>query len=207
MIFKFTVLAFFFGVFFISCNTNNGKSSISNLKKVGVLKEVKIKKHDLSFDSLLEKVNTEINGIWDPPIRMAGNKYFKVLYNDPDIYYNDFFRVMKNKKYPENKKMICVFAAQKLDLDKYLDFANYCFELYEKDYINEDVLFFVLFPNGWNTRLRFAEKYDDPRVHELLKKVLSKKDISERSKISLNHIYTGATWKEHKSNLKRGGPE
>ncbi|WP_316838715.1 hypothetical protein [Pedobacter gandavensis] len=191
---KFSVLIFFFGFALILCNPNDRNNLVSHSKKKVVYNKVKLEKYDIPFDSLLEKINIKINGSWDPPVRMDGNKDFMVLYNAPDKYYDDFLRVMKNKNYQESKKMICVFAAQKLNFEKYLDFANYCLAMFEKDNLSEDILFFVLFPNGWNTRLRFAEKYDDPRVHELFKKVLNKKDISDRSKISLNHIYTGATW-------------
>jgi len=168
----------------------------------------KIEKSDdnLPFDSLLRKVNNRIKGIWDPPIRMYGDKDFMIIYDNSDKYYDDFFRVIEKKKYTESEKMICVFAAQKLYFDKYLNFSSYCLKMYEKNNINEDVLFFVLFPNRWKTRLRFAEKYNDPRVHTLFKKVL-KKSISDRSRIILSRIYSGAAWKEHIANIAKGFPE
>jgi len=184
-------------------------------KKIGPIDEWKpneigfwkVGNNYLSFDSLLSNINNEINCIWDPPIRLDGNKNFMQLYNNPNKYYRDFIRVFEKKHYPDSEKMICVFAIQKLNFDKYLDFSTYSLDMFEKGNINEEVLIFIVFPNGWNTKLRFAEKYNDPRVHKLLQRILNDKKISNRSKISLKHIASGETWKQHISNLQKGFPE
>jgi len=204
MIFRLWLLVIVLPGVLISCNFSETKKQDS--PKIRIEKAVGLE-YNLPFDTLLTNVDTEILGIWGPPIRMAEDKYFLVLYSGAKKYYNDFISVLTSKEYKESEKMICIFAAQKLELHQYVKFTDDCVLLFKRGVINEDMLYYVCFPDGWKTKYRFAENYNNEDVKRILTTVLNIKSLSKRTKVIVWHMYTGEMWKEHMVAISNGMPE
>ncbi|PTS99445.1 hypothetical protein DBR11_12370, partial [Pedobacter sp. HMWF019] len=80
------ILIIFILNIFQSCNAKDKKRLPIYSKKVNA-KKIEKSDDNLPFDSLLRRVNNRINGIWDPPIRMYGDKDFMIIYDNSDKYY------------------------------------------------------------------------------------------------------------------------
>jgi len=206
MIFRLWLLVIVLSAVGISCNFSETKKQES--RKIRIEKAISLE-YNLPFDTLLKNVDTEIQGIWDPPIRIAiaEDKCFLVLYDGAEKYYNNFINVLTSKEYKESEKMICIFAVQKLELNQYVKFTDDCILLFKKGAINEDMLYYVCFPDGWKTKYRFAENYNNEDVKRILTTVLSVKSLSKRTKVIVQHMYTGEMWREHVVAISNGMPE
>ena len=150
---------------------------------------------ELPFDSLLNDIYTQIKGDWDPPVKLYSTRNFEYMYQNSSRYYMDIKRVLSDSLYMENKKMICVYMSQKLDFHKYLEFSNYCLELFNAGLITEDILYNIIVPYEWKTHTRFVERYKDKEVSHFLKLVLNSDKLSALCKKAVNEIAKGKTFR------------
>ena len=157
---------------------------------------------ELPFDSLLNDIYSQVKGDWDPPVKLYSTRNFEYIYGKSSKYYVDIKRVLANPLYSENKKMICIYASQKLDFNKYLEFSNYCLKLFEKGLLTEDVFFNVIFPYEWKTNIRFIEKYKDKRVRCFLNAVLMVDNVSASNKTAIKEVISGQTLRRREKMLR-----
>ena len=151
------------------------------------------------LDSLLKSIDKQLNGTFDPPIQLYATKDFNFLYNNSEHYYKDITRVIGDERYSHNKKLICVYAMQKMELQRYLQFSKYCLQLLNTNKLKEDIFYFVILPIGWNTDIRFAESYRNEDVAQFLRDALMSEKNSDRLRGSLSRIASGEMLENRKN--------
>lgn len=149
----------------------------------------------LPFDSLLNDIDSQVKGDWDPPVKLYSTRNFAYVYENSSKYYLDIKRVLASPLNSDNKKMICVYLSQRFDFEKYLEFSNYCLQLFNRGLLTEDILYNVIVPYEWKTHMRFAEKYRDKAVSHFLKSVVNSERISALRRKAIIEIAKGKTFR------------
>jgi len=157
----------------------------------------------LNFDSLLNVIDLQIDGDWEPPGKLLRLADFNTIYDNPNRYIESIKKSFANKNLSETKKMICLYSVQQLDLKHYLELSNYCLKLVNDGFLSERIFFLLIFPYEWNTDIRFAENYKLEGVKKFLKAVINNEKLPWRN--SIKNVLNGQMLRDRKRMNREGG--
>ena len=124
---------------------------------------------------------------------------FNEIYIAPLKFESSVIHYIQKPVIFENK-IIAVCAMTKLPSDRYYDILNSYFILYTKSKIDENLLNRCVF-NEFDTDNRLTKEYRNPRVRELLSKMINCKTLSKQFRVDLKQTLNGKRYND----LKRTG--
>lgn len=126
-------------------------------------------------------------------------KEFNEIYFNPLDYKSEVLNYLKTSAHPE-KKMIAICSMTKLPTNQYIDLLSKYYDLYCNHRINDTLLDRSLF-NEFDTEYRIARYYKNPKIKDLLGKMLNSKHISKELKTNIKETLNGKWYHD----LKRTG--
>jgi hypothetical protein len=116
---------------------------------------------------------------------------FRQVHADPQPYRDAALGALEAAGLGEEEKVVIALSMQKLPLPELVRFGERVLDLLEAGRVSEVVLNHAVFPTyDWNTAL--VERFDDPAVQELLRRVLASPAVNDgRKHIVKDEILTG----------------
>jgi len=106
---------------------------------------------------------------------------FREIHEHPTSYLSEVSAALRSPEFTDQQKKIIALSMQKLDLPRFLQFANDMLRLLGSGLVSQDVFGLVVFPPyDWNTKL--AENYEQPDVARFLRSVLESKQVDTNEK-------------------------
>lgn len=131
----------------------------------------KIDFHD--FEKSLYEIDREVGDL-TTPVSLFHVKKFMKIHNNADLYYDNAIKILPDKKYTRQQKIITLYMMQSLSKHKYLDYIEENISVYNDGKMEDYLLLLILIPE---LKQKFSDdKHYKKRVKELVLKINQKSD-------------------------------
>ena len=128
------------------------------------------------FENIIKSIASNVVDLtWSQELLL--NNDFVQLYENPRAHRGFVTKFVAQDHHADLQKKIAILSVQTLALNDLVQFQNEMLTLLETGKVNAAVFEMAMFPSySWSTLI--AEKYKDPMVQGLLKRVLSSPAVS-----------------------------
>jgi hypothetical protein len=141
-----------------------------------------------SFDSLLNDVTKNCDSLNFYKEFFADTSFREIFYHSTS-YFDDAMKTLTSQPVKKERVMICAFALQTLDLDRYLKLCRVYSRFYDNNEVTDDIAEHLL--GGYFDQHVIDQNYRDPNVIAILNTFRDSKRASKRLKEFIQYILNG----------------
>ena len=177
---------------------NNQPEVVINYNYKGFLIDTLTLKIDQGkFAETIDSLNKPL----DTYEELLASEDFQNIFNHSSLYINNVIRYLSDSSKTMGGKTIAIMTMQRKDYQNSLNFLYACDYLYRRDFIDEEILFEILFPRLDLTNADIIKNYKNKQVQNVLIDIRDNSKTTSKFKTTIQDILTGKTYKERKEFL------